>query len=135
MIKTSKEFMEWLGLKVGDRVKMPFGMDEAVCKLNGNYQLCFEDVDNYLTLENLLNKEFEILPAPKRVGDLKCKDFECSSCPIRALINCNKADNQNQSLFDNLAEWTNKYTSFDQEIYDLLMARLDKEVKQDERLD
>lgn len=129
---TSEDLMKAMGLKVGDRVVC---LDSRyifmVREYRGNVYLECENADlETQFIHYLLNVDFEILPAPKRVGDLKCKDFECSQCPIRALINCNKADNQNRNLFDNLAEWNSTYTSFDQEIYDLLMARLDKEVKE-----
>lgn len=126
---TSEDLMKAMGLKVGDRVKMPFGMDEAVCKLNDNYQLCFEDVDNYLTLENLLNKEYEILPAPKRVGDLKCNEIkECKlkgkKCPLTPVcIFIGKTP------YERLEIWKES-EYFDQEIYDILKNRLDKEVEE-----
>lgn len=123
---TSEDLMKAMGLKVGDRVKMPFGMDEVVCKLNDNYQLCFEDVDNYLTLENLLNKEYEILPAPKRVGDRICDQF-CAGCPLVAL-QCFSEEKEKKSLFLVLDETLNRHN--DPEIYDLLKSRLDMEVEE-----
>lgn len=129
---TSEDLMKAMGLKVGDRIrcnKLLGTVFEVIKMDNGSIALDGLQTE-WHSIHELIDKDFEILPAPKRVGDLKCKEFECSSCPIRALINCNKADNNNQILFDNLAEWNSSYTSFDQEIYDILKARLDKEVEE-----
>lgn len=134
---TSEDLMKAMGLKVGDRVKMPFGMDEAVCKLNDNYQLCFEDVDNYLTLENLLNKEYEILPQPKRVGDLNIDDkyiyYKYKLVPLldfKSNVCWGNGVPEPKNLYEVLEHWQ-KYNK-DQEIYDILKARLDKVVKDNE---
>lgn len=128
---TSEDLMKAMGLKVGDRVrcnKLLGTVFEVIKMDNGSIALDGLQTE-WHSIHELIDKDFEILPTPKRVGDLKCKDLECENCPLRALINCNSHDNNNQRLFDNLAKWTNEYISFDQEIYDLLKARLDKEVK------
>ena len=136
MIKTSKELMEWLGLQVGDRVKVNFTSNMF------QEDLIYEVVDDkifvnqihlkvvntkdfiMIDLNYLVNIDFEILPRPKRVGDLKCKGFgNCGGCPLYWL-SCDYSNGGN--LYEALEDWFEN--SKDQEIYDLLKARLDKEV-------
>jgi len=122
-------------LKVGDRV---------VC-LDSRYIFkVIEHKDNvYLECENaknetqfihyLLNVDFEILPQPKRVGDLKCK-IECENCPLRALDGCSLYGCimfGQLTLYEILEKVHNDWLNKDQEIYDLLKARLDKEVEEE----
>ena len=125
MKMTSKEFMEWLGLKVGDRVAFKYGIDKVIFKVNEN-ELEYEN--GTLPLFNLLNREIEILPQPKRVGDLKCGECSCSTCPLRAIGCRNVVTSTTSTLYYILDKYFKEYK--DQEIYDLLKARLDKEVKE-----
>ena len=76
--------------------------------------------------------DFEILPRPKRVGELKCGELECQECPLRT-IRCDKddIDIKDCSLYY-ILESVLVGAEFDQEIYDLLKARLDKEVEENE---
>lgn len=133
---TSEDLMNAMGLSVGDRIKVADKV-YTIIKLDDNYFL--EDIsltpvlkiNHWQSITTLLNQDFEILPRPKRVGDLKCKDFECAKCHLRCLPHCNQMSNAKKTLFNILNGW-NKYDTFDQEIYDLLKARLDKELKQNE---
>lgn len=82
---TSEDLMKAMGLKVGDRVAC---LDSRyifmVREYRGNVYLECENADlETQFMHYLLNVEFEILPAPKRVGDLKCGYMEknCVECP------------------------------------------------------
>ena len=118
---TSEDLMKAMGLAVGDKIKF----------YNEVFTI-IENIPNYIGIENatalynidiLLNKEFEILPRPKRVGELKCEKLECKNCPLDYLCSLNNLPNYT-TLYDNLERLQIK----DQEIHDLLKARLDKEV-------
>lgn len=131
---TSEDLMKAMGLKVGDRVK--FLDDIWVVKYDENevhevyLHRKYGGYDQILWLTELIDKDIEILPQPKKVGDLQCKDFKCDNCPLKVLITCNPYNGRSKKLFDNLAKWTSAYGTFDQEIYDILKARLDKEVEE-----
>ena len=137
---TSEDLMKAMGLQVGDRVKVNF--------ISNMFQetLIYEVVDDkifvnqihlkavntndfiMIDLNYLVNIDFEILPSPKRVGDLKCGEYgehNCASCPIRAI--CCSDEYNEETLYSKL-ELSHKYAK-DQEVYDLLKARLDKEVE------
>lgn len=131
---TSEDLMKAMGLKIGDRVKTKDNFIFEIVK-NDFYFLKGINIPENRGLEFLIGLEVDIVPRPKRVGDLKCKEFKCSNCPLRALITCNSYNGRSKRLFDNLAKWTNEYTSFDQEIYNLLKARLDKEVEENGNMD
>ena len=133
MKKTSEEFMEWLGLKIGDKVK--FLDDIWVIKYDKNevhevyLHRKYGGYDQILWLTELIDRDIDILPQPKRVGDLKCEDFkDCFNCPLKAF---RLADicigTDNQTLYEKLEEFDIR---IDQEIYNLLKARLDKEVEE-----
>lgn len=130
---TSEMLMKAMGLSVGDRVKI----DGRIYTINHLYDLqCFDNIRQeakydimnitYLVRDEV---EYEILPRPKRVGDMKCGSFECAKCHLRCLPHCNQMSNAKKTLFNILDGW-NEYDTFDQEIHDLLKARLDKEVKE-----
>ena len=130
---TSEDLMKAMGLSIGDKVKVTFKDDtieeyEIIKYDNGNIILHddFHGYDDHVGY--LLDNEIEILPRPKRVGDLKCGSFECAKCHLRCLPHCNQMSNAKKTLFNILDGW-NEYNSFDQEIYDLLKARLDKVVE------
>ena len=83
----------------------------------------------------LVNKDIEILPAPKRVGDLKCGEdiIICENCPLKALAGCSWYGCGMfglLTLYEILEKVYNDWLNKDQEIYDLLKARLDKEIKE-----
>lgn len=127
---TSEDLIKAMGLSVGDKVKVTFKDDtieeyEIIKYDNGNIILHddFHGYDDHIGY--LLDQEIEILPRPKRVGDLKC-GTDCQKCPLRA-INCKGTTDK--TLFFLLSMWKNDEDFFDQEIHDLLKARLDKEVE------
>ena len=122
-----------MGLQVGDRVKAPQGtiyevVSEKVDSNNviglinkGKYE------DNYYPLKLLIDVDFDLLPSPKRVGDLKCEDCNCQTCPLRFLCDWGFSVEPTLTLFENLG---NIEGFNDQEIYNILKARLDKEVQE-----
>ena len=123
---TSENLMKAMGLAVGDKIKF----------YNEVFTI-IENIPNYIGIENdtalynidiLLNKEFEILPRPKKVGDLKCSDeIECKQCPLR-MSNCTRTKNSTlYKLLEEIKDIALSGDYFDQEIHDLLKARLDKE--------
>jgi hypothetical protein len=122
---TSEDLMKAMGLSVGDKVKigkLAYIIDFD-CVLRGIGHN--EDLDCY-GIHMLVGTEYEILPKPKRVGDLKCDDFECCDCPLNyicSLYGWSLATN------DSLFEILESFNCDDQEIYDLLKARLDKVVE------
>lgn len=126
---TSEDLMKAMCLQVGDRIKFnDVDWDNHIYKIvveDGLY-LIKTDLEQSSPLYNLLNRKFEILPRLKRVGDLKCDDFECSKCPLRYICSFN---NQSFATNNNLFDILELFKCDDQEIYDLLKARLDKEVE------
>lgn len=130
-IFTTDNLMKAMGLQVGDRIKINDKLDIYVIELNE----CLIPVvtDSYLKIKHdikyLIDRKIEILPKPKRVGDLKCTEQECRTCPIRFI--CQEDRPINNTLYFNLELYKNDQSiHYDQEIYDLLKARLDKEVKE-----
>lgn len=131
---TSKDLMKAMGLQVGDRVEV--GSLVGIIKNDSE--------DNKITVElynenkwygtdflyKLVDKEIEILPRPKRVGDLKC-DKECNTCPLKILCRADMINSENVATLYILLEPFKDRDYFDQEIYDLLKARLDKEVEEE----
>ena len=133
MLKTSKDLMEWLGLQVGDRIRINDKPDNYIVELNECGIPCVKDKYTKIRFEMtyLINRKIEILPRPKRIGDLKCSDeIECKQCPLR-MSNCTST--KNSTLYKLLEEIKGIALSgdyFDQEIYDLLKTRLDKGVEE-----
>lgn len=138
---TSEDLMKAMGLNVGDRVKIKFEVsntiEERIVNIvsDNNWDICLEHDGVVVPITVLLNKDFEILPKPKRVGDLKCWEIGGSiNCPLRFICDCSVSNNS-ISTKDNLILYQilklksdNSYQ--DQEIYNLLKARLDKEVEE-----
>ena len=128
---TSEDLMKAMGLKVGDRVKVKTILkdDEDIIYTIDNTGGCLLGKDDgYYNLFVLMDREYEILPRPKRVGDLKCDDFKLcdEGCPLEWLCwNCNIVhENSKNTLYDVLK----LHEIDDKEVYDLFKARLDKEV-------
>ena len=135
MEKTSKEFMGWLGLQVGDKVEIHNDIYEVKQSVLGTIYLRNDFLDDELEIVDLLDKEYEILPRPKRVGDLKCND-DCyrnnCKCPLRTICHRCSAMDGSKTLYEFLEHYKTMFEDdieFDQEIYDLLKARLDKVVE------
>ena len=122
---TSEDLMKAMGLQVGDRIKVGTGIYRIIVR-DGEEGIVItnENTGYYSGLEYLVDTEFEILPRPKRVGELKCGN-NCDSCHIRAICN----GGWYTTLYKILEYWK-ECDNFDQEIYDLLKARLDKEVSE-----
>lgn len=87
--------------------------------------------DECYLISKALEELERLLPRPKRVGDTLCKQH-CSGCPLIAL-QCFGDETKNKPLYEVLDYALPKY--HDQEIYDLLKARLDKELKEYEQID
>lgn len=83
--------------------------------------------DECYLISKALDELERLLPKPKRVGELKCDDFECCDCPLQYICCLNDwGFATNNNLF-NILELFN---CNDQEIYDLLKTRLDKELNE-----
>lgn len=123
MIFTSKDLAKAMGLKVGNKVKSIYGDIGVVTK---DYKVDFNFCK--LTLSSFVDEEFEILQPKKRVGDLICEEvgvtIGCTKCPLRAIY-CKGIDAD--SLYDNLEKTFEGLN--DDELYDILKNRLDKEVE------
>ena len=116
---TSEDLMKAMGLQVGDTIILDGKTHTFTTKKDGT--LICKNV-----LKQLIDQDFEILPRPKRVGDLKCEDFnECAKCPFKYYHVAGHY--KEQTLYEILKDWLNK--TEDQEIYELLKKRLDKEVE------
>lgn len=128
---TSEDLMKAMGLAVGDKVIINNNKKPSyeVIKEQNIHKLKSISLGTIHPLYYLINTTFEILPRPKRVGDLKCGEYgehNCASCPIRAI--CVSDEYNDETLYSKL-ELSHKFAK-DQEIYELLKARLDKEVEQ-----
>ena len=143
---TSEDLMKAMGLSIGDRVKVTMEFYDGIIK-TGLYE-----IDKYNRLKCLPNQqktdliefdgrgietlmgygvEYEILPKPKRVGDLKC-DGKCLLCPC--IYVCNDEINAvNKTLYEilelGIATFTKTPQKMNKEIHDVIKARLDKEVE------
>ena len=132
---TSEDLMKAMGLQVGDRVRVFDKGMIATFEVTNDYGLfrvdCV-DIPNARTgyeLHHILDLDFEILLRPKRVGDLKCGSFECKDCPVRAICNFNNIEDNLYKELETYKEHCIENDTFDQEIYDLLKARLNKVVE------
>ena len=132
MKKTSKEFMEWLGLQVGDKVRVNLNKPEeifTITKLNDEIRI---ENENYcFSIKALFNTEYDIIPKPKRVGDTLCQNVECEKCPLRMVVGCENVPSKYTlyQCLEEIKDCNENNNMFDQEIYDLLLARLDKVVE------
>lgn len=133
---TSEMLMKAMGLVVGDYIRIGTKELEKYTFLVGDedgLMLIYEDYEYPICY--LLDRDFEILPKPKKVGDLKCWEIGGSiNCPLRFICDCS-ISNDSISTKDNLTLYQilklksdNSYQ--DQEIHDLLKKRLDKEVEE-----
>ena len=98
---TSEDLMKAMGLSVGDRIKY----NDQIWSIEKSEEcqgawIGFTDGNRWFNIDSLINAmDFEILPRPKRVGDMKCKDFECAKCHLRCLPHCNQMSNAKKTLF------------------------------------
>lgn len=133
---TSEDLMKAMGLQVGDRIKISVANNNFIYEIRLNaenkpYLLNEQNLINCGDVHSLIDMDYEILPRPKRVGELDCfVEIKCNNCPLRMISGC--TNSEGVPLYDILKEIqidSTKNNMFDQEIYDLLKARLDKEVK------
>ena len=138
---TSEDLMKAMHLQVGDRIKVKFDVcspyyqdtTNTICEIiknitghimirNENHQAMF--------MHNLVDINYEILPRPKRVGNFKC-DGKCTNCKVKYIcdIEINAVDRTLYEVLEQYKLISKDYDYFDQEIYDLLKARLDKVVE------
>ena len=124
MIKTNRDLMKWLGLKIGDRITKG-GRNYTIEDRNG--EIVYENKSYSYKLITLVDTKFEITDSPSRVGNLKCNfgnkdsDFErCKECPLKWFcgFGINWIDGQDATLYEVLE----KMDIYDQEIYDILKA-------------
>lgn len=147
---TSEDLMKAMGLKVGDRVSYEIDNKIYYCNIYTEKnipKIGIEKERSSFPISCLIDLEIEILPQPKHVGDLKCAtkgkggQENCSDCPVRIL--CESKECMDLGIGDTLYsyletyqekvfKYTNGKSDFDQEIYDILKKRLDKEVKDNE---
>lgn len=133
---TSEDLMKAMGLKVGDRIRCNelLGTVFEVIKMdNGSIALDGLQTE-WHSIHELIDKDFKIIPQPKRVGDLKCSnEMKCENCPIKILCDLTECDclGNGDTMYAYLEAYkkNNIISDFDQEIYDIFKARLDKEVK------
>lgn len=136
---TSKDLMKAMGLQVGDKVKYRgeiYTVRENDDLIHSIYLYIYKDGGHiYLELFDMFDGNYELLPKPKRIGDLKCSnEVECTKCPFKMVVNCICLEGKTLNEVLNVVEEVAKENNiFDQEIYDLLKARLDKEVKEEEK--
>ena len=131
---TSDDLMKVMNIQIGDRIKIydiVYLVDEE-----GNLNILpeyYNEEKGYYDdchVTEIINVEYEILPKIKKIGDLKCNAFDdCRRCPVRTI--CELLFFDSDTTFYEILE---KYlksgkASFDLEIYDLLLSRLDKEVE------
>lgn len=129
---SSKDLMKAMSLQVGDLVRVA----NCVYELKSENEYYYFQSVNKSTLfinnlAELVDIEYEILPRPKKYGELKCDNFEgCDyGCPLRWLC-CNimKDDNAPDSTLT-LYQLLDFYEVDDEGVYNLFKKRLNKEVE------
>lgn len=122
---TNNDLVKAMGLEIGDRVRVKCADgSSSIYKLNPDYSLSFNRV--HIHLVDIIELDYEILPkkkASKKVGDLLCSNSDCVNCPLR-VINCKGFGNN--TLYEKLKK---SVEGSDNELYDILKARLDKEIE------
>ena len=100
---TSEDLMKAMGLQVGDRVKVEnfnnsYFEVRAIRNLDINEYVLVDENEEIFSFTFIFNYKYEILPRPKRVGNLKCLEYECAKCPLRT-IRCDKNDDIGNSFY------------------------------------
>jgi hypothetical protein len=127
---TSEDLMKAMGLSVGDRVKIHDDIYEVKQSVLDTIYLRNDFLDDELKIVDLIDLDYEILPRPKRVGDLEC-NHDCSNCPLRIIPSCRGCGSKTlYKILETYKTLSKDDDKFDQEIYDLLKARLDKVVSE-----
>lgn len=134
MKKTTKEFLEFLGLKVGDRFKIkdePNREYEIVFETGNGFSLIRRELNLlgtvviYTSWEYLLDKEYEIVPKPTKLGEMRCTEKECQECPLR-MLDCLLDEIGKVTLYemlDNVCEY--RKISKDSDVYKAFKEMLD----------
>lgn len=126
---TSKDLMNAMGLKKGDTIRIAatglLFSEDIVCKVcSDNNAAWLETKDSKISLDSLIGMEFEVVS--DSIGHTVCKDWHCHKCPLRMLTGCESV-NPDMTLYQCLEYIKDDIGElFDQEIYDLIKARLDK---------
>ena len=138
---TSEDLMKAMGLQVGDRIKVkfdicsPYYQDtvDCICEIIKNIKgsiMVINSNNQTMFIHNLVDMDYEILPRPKRVGDIMCGELLCKHCPLKMLAGCEEMQGDN-TLYECLEECKTIFIDseiYDDEIYNIIKARLDKEV-------
>lgn len=118
---TSEDLAKAMGVKVGDIIKVNWSKGNKIYKITEYYELRDQE-DFYIRLIEIINQDYEILPRKKKVGELICKEVGCTHCPLyKFMCRGNSSDDLYTILSNNYKD--------DKEAYDLLKARLDKEIE------
>ena len=127
---TNKDLLKAMELQVWDKVKVVRdGRTYEIVNEKNTIQLKRIGEGYLVDLSYLVDLDIEILPRDRRVGDLTCGESDCLKCPLKVLSHCDRGKNQKETLYKCLSDWNSEYLDFDQEIFDLLKTRLDKEVE------
>ena len=139
MTENVRKIFDMLGVEPNEEFEMLLDTCKFSfkCKIDAKLQGYYFDDEDWIffgeLLKDLLNGSNKIIKLPKKkhVGDKKCLDFkDCKDCPFK-VIDCLEADDKKihiYTLYDILDIWFQLYK--DQEIYEILKARLDKEVEE-----
>lgn len=121
---TSEDLAKAMGFRIGDRIKVT-GKNGKIYEyeVKPDYSLGSNE-KIYISLDCIIDEEYEILPPKKKkVGDLICKEVGCTHCPLyKFMCRGNSSDDLYTILSNNYKD--------DKEAYDLLKARLDKEIEE-----
>lgn len=131
MTENARKVFDMLGVEPNEEFEMLLDTCKFSfkCKIDAKLQGYYFDGEDWIffgeLLKDLLNGANTIvkLPKAKYFGDLQCEDVDCKDCPLYA-IHCFP---QTDTLYDELEKWLEVYK--DQELYEILKARLDKEVE------
>ena len=117
---TSEDLAKILGIKIGDKIKYTNGEVADVIK---DYILDFKHWR--IGLHILVDEDFEIVRPKKKVGEKLCDENYCDCCPLNIINYCLGLDYLR--LYEILDRWYENYK--DDEIYNILKSRLDKEIE------
>lgn len=133
---TSEDLMKAMGLQFGDRIRV----NNKIYTIAKSEEcqgawIGYENETGWHNLDYLINgDDYEILPKTKRIGDLKCNEIHCINCPFKMFCRITDTSHFICNLYGALQEFKNMSDDdLDQEIYDLLKARLDKEVLENDK--
>lgn len=139
--KTNERLLQFLGLKVGDKIKVegyyyPFVIVEENDIIFAKRENCLSGWDFYDVgaLTNiLLTCDYEIIKLKKKLGDMKCDEMSCNECPLRA-IDCDAKGKTLYEALENYKKYLNSFNGslkpFEKTIIDAIKVELDKEVQE-----